>query len=138
MILSETPFAIAREGIHVATITEVRDKGLTETKLYTKDQLEVVFRTGQKDAEGNFMEVWVPFTKSLSKMSHFRKFLDTLQIPVNGEFDTDTLIGLTLTIVVQHRELPNGKKYANVVSFIRRPKRPTPVPVTPDNEEINA
>lgn len=91
----------------------------------TKDVFRLVYETEVTDLENDNRRfcIWSrPYTPSLNEKANFRKDIkkilgrDLTEMERN-EFDTESLIGKNVKIIVQHEEGQNGQTYA-VISFL--------------------
>jgi len=81
----------------------------------------LVFET-DAERDGGRQCVWSRgFTPSLNERANFRKFLRQwfkrdLTAAEEAEFDTETLVGKTAEVYIQHEHADNGNTYANIVT----------------------
>lgn len=86
-----------------------------------REVFKVVIETALERDDGTRFLVWSrPFTPSLNEKANFRKFLrgvlgrDLTREELSG-FDTETLIGMPVQVVVVH-EFKDSETYANIVA----------------------
>ena len=118
-IITKKTFELATEGLHSAHISEVIDLGLCKTVYGEKDRFQIHFLMDDQNGEnGSPIEVRMkPMTKSIHRESSFAKFLTALRIPVGGQFDAESLIGLELKVCIIHATV-DGVTYANVATLL--------------------
>jgi hypothetical protein len=93
------------------------------TQYGERDVFKLVFEIDQKQENGSPFCVWSrPFTASLHEKANFRKFMKQLYgRDLNAQeltdFDTESLIGRPVYIVVTHSEGNNGETYANIAAI---------------------
>ena len=127
LVIKDKVYEVATEGLHNAKITRIEDLGLVETNFGTKDKVRIVFTMqDQKDKEGALVETWGQYTKSLHSKSSLGKFLQALKINAQGSFDLNDIVGLSLQVVIVHKE-SEGKTYANIATVIPTRAKGTPV-----------
>lgn len=118
LIIKDRVFETADEGLHNARISRVEDLGVVDTNYGAKDRIRIVFEMlDQKDAEGQFVEVWMSANKHLGAKSTLGKFLAALKISAVGEFDANVLVGKKLQVVIVHN-VKGDKTYANIASVV--------------------
>jgi hypothetical protein len=125
MIIEEKVYELATEGIHSLKVVSVDDLGLVETNYGTKEQVRIrVEVTDQKSTDGTPVTVSIQGTKSIGIKSTIGKFIRSLGISVEGQFDMDDLIGFKFQAVIEHnKNATTGKTYANIGSILKsRPK----------------
>jgi len=131
LIIKDRVFENANEGLHNARISRVEDLGVVDTNYGAKDRIRLVFEMlDQKDKTGQPIEVWMSANKVLGPKSTLGKFLATLKISAQGQFDANTLVGKKLQVVITHNE-KDGKTYSNIASVIapRAASQAAPAPV---------
>lgn len=88
-----------------------------------KEVFRLVYETEMTDDEGKRFCIWSrPYTASLHEKASFRKDIKKIlgrdmTAAELGEFDTESLIGRNVNMIIQHEEGQNGQTYA-VISFL--------------------
>jgi hypothetical protein len=121
LVIERKEFEIPDEGLHNATITEVKDLGTIKTAFGDKHRVMIRYRTDQHDSKGEPLTVIETFNAVLSRGSRLAGTIESLtgERP-SHQFDLEELVGWTGQIVVQHTEAANGRTYANVTSTLRK------------------
>lgn len=137
LIIKERVFETADEGLHNARITRVEDLGVVDTNYGAKDRIRIVLEMlDQKDKEGQPVEVWMSANKVLGAKSTLGKFLASLKIAADGQFDANTLVGRKFQVVIVHNQ-KDGKTFANVASVIASRAAGQAAPTKPVVQEIS-
>jgi hypothetical protein len=111
------------EGTIHGVIVDITPLKTSQTQYGERETFRLVYETEAKNDQGNSCCIWSrPYTESLHEKSAFRKDLkkilgrDLTKAELN-EFDTESLIGHGVSLIVQHEAAQNGQTYA-VISFI--------------------
>lgn len=108
----KTPWPLCPEGVHVASLIEVKDLGLVETNFGPKHRARFVWEI---EHEGASYRVFQAFNVSLDPKSHMRKAItEILGRDPGSKFDLDTLVGSEARLVIGHDDGNDGITYANV------------------------
>lgn len=114
IILEEKKYTLATEGIHQATITEIKELLDQDTKFGKKNFVRFTIEINDQDPdEGDDsgpVKVFARFTKSANKKAKLVEFLTGLKISVGEGLDLLDLIGMKIRVMIAHN---NG--YANVI-----------------------
>jgi len=122
-------FALHPEGgPYAAVISEVREHQGVETKFGIKDRVQIVFQTTEQlrdhiaADDDRPMEISVFCNKNLNEGSRLLELVShqVSKEALQGEIDLESLINTQWLITIQHSEA-NGKRYANVASFMKAP-----------------
>lgn len=111
---------IAAVLVDITPLKEVPDKFHPGE---VKEVFRIVYETEMKDDDGKRWCVWSrPYTPSLNEKANFRKDIKKiigrdLTAAELGEFETESLIGKNVNLIIQHEEGQNGQTYA-VISFL--------------------
>lgn len=117
---SNKPFESHPEYNGVAVCVDVTPPKTVQTDFGPKDQFRFVFETTLLRDDGKPYLVWSRgFNTTLGEKSALRAFLKQwfgrdLTATEQQEFDTETLIGRTASLVIVHNEGRNGETYANI------------------------
>ena len=111
------------DGTVKAVIVDVTPTKKIQSEFGERDVFRVVFETETTGEDGKRWCVWSRgYTPSLHEKSNFRKEVkkmigrDLTAAELN-EFDTESLIGMGVKLIIQHEEGKDGKMYATL-SFI--------------------
>lgn len=118
-VFTDTGNVLAREGIHVATVTATKHTGKQKTKYGTKDwQMFYLQVTQFNDAgERETAEIHQQYHRSFDPKAGLVKFLAAFGIETRRGMtvDFDDLIGKKLNLVVTHTPPDaNGVVHANI------------------------
>ena len=141
LIIKDKVFEAASDGVHNAVIDRVEDLGIVETNFGSKDMVRVVLKVlDQKDKDGNAIEVWFRAAKSLNAKSTLGKFLASLKIFTQGQFDLNDIVGLKLQVVTVQKESNDGRVFANIATVIPAKAKAAPkaAPVAAQEEEVES
>ena len=141
LIIKDKVFEAASDGVHNAVIDRVEDLGIVETNFGSKDMVRVVLKVlDQKDKDGNAIEVWFRAAKSLNAKSTLGKFLASLKIFTQGQFDLNDIVGLKLQVVTVQKESNDGRVFANIATVIPAKAKAAPkaAPVAVQEEEVES
>lgn len=111
------------EGTVKAVIVDVTPTKKVQSEYGERDVFRLVYETEVTDDEGKRYCMWSRgYTPSLNEKSNFRKDVkkilgrDLTKAELD-EFDTESLLGLGVKLIIQHEEGKDGKTYS-VISFI--------------------
>lgn len=111
------------DGTVKAVIVDVTPLKKVQSEYGEREVFRLVYETEVTDEDGKRFCVWSrPYTPSLNEKANLRKdikkiFGRDLTDAEKEEFDTESLIGMGVKLIVQHEEGKDGKQYA-VLSFI--------------------
>lgn len=129
------------EGVHSAVLADIVDLGVQDTQYGPKRKVRFVWLTDEVDAEGQTKRAFETFTASLHEKATLRKRVDQIVgktgVPVSGEFNLESLIGVNRRLVIQHNEGGQGNVYANVTSTLA-PEKKLSVPKDFQRKTISA
>jgi hypothetical protein len=123
------------EGTVRGVIVDVTPLKTMQSQFGEREVFRVVYETEVTDPEHDDRRfcVWSrPYTPSLNPKANFRKDLkkilgrDLTATEESEGFDTESLIGRGVQLIVQHEEGSNGNTYS-VISFIAPDKGKTPL-----------
>ncbi len=113
-------YEIPNEGPVVATLTEVKDLGIVETRFGPKRRVRFTWETEQVGASGRPLRVFQAFNLSFDPKAHLYKAVrQILGREPERRFDLESLVGTRATLIIEHNEGSEGKVYANVVTVVR-------------------
>jgi hypothetical protein len=111
------------DGMVKGVIVDVTPLKVVQSQYGEREVFRLVIESEVENDEDRRFCVWSrPFTPSLNEKSNFRKELkrimgrDLTALELK-EYDTESLIGFGVNMIVQHELVPNGTTYA-VISFI--------------------
>jgi len=120
------------EGTVKGVIVDLTPLKMRTTKFGEREEFRVVIETEVLNDEGRRFCIWSRgYTASLNEKAAFRKDLkkimgrDLTALELE-EFDTESLIGMPVSLIVQHEKAENGNVYATI-SFIGPHKSGTPI-----------
>jgi hypothetical protein len=130
-------------GVVRGVLVDVTPKKKVPDKFHPGEEKEIfrlVYETEVMDeANGRRFCIWSrPYTPSLNEKANFRKDIkkilgrDLTEIE-REEYDTDSLIGKPVQLIIQHEEGTNGQTYA-VISFLGPDKSGDPL--TPSGKYV--
>lgn len=142
IILEEKKYTLATEGIHQATITEIKELLDQPTKFGNKDKIRFAIEINDQDPdEGDDsgpVRVFTTFNKSGNRKAKLVEFLLGLKIAVGEGLDLLDLVGLKIKVMIVHNT-NDGRTYANVVKATPAPQSKAAVAVLkPVVEEAEA
>src|SRR6185437_4476011 len=112
----KSPWPLAPEGVHLATLIEVRDMGMVEGDYGPKHRARFVWEIEHNGAK---YRVFQSFNVSMDAKAHLRKAIaDIIGRDPGEKFDLDTLVGSVAPLVLGHDEGNNGITYANVRAIL--------------------
>jgi hypothetical protein len=115
-----------------AVIVDVTPLVKQQSQFGEREVFKLVFESELEREDGSRFCVWSrPYTPSLNEKANFRKDLKKLlgrdlTASERAEFDTEDLLGLPLSIMIEHTEGDNGQTYANL-SMVRPYKGDDPL-----------
>lgn len=110
------------KGTVKAVIVDVTPLKTVQSEYGDREVFRLVYES-EVEEDGKRCCVWSrPFTPSLNEKANFRKELKkimgrSLTKLETDEFDTESLVGMGVELIIQHEEGKDGKTYA-VISFI--------------------
>jgi hypothetical protein len=120
------------DGMVKGVIVDVTPLKTVQSQYGEREVFRLVIESEVENDEDRRFCVWSrPFTPSLNEKSNFRKELkrimgrDLTALELK-EYDTESLIGFGVNMIVQHELVPNGTTYA-VISFIAPDKSGSPI-----------
>jgi len=120
------------EGTVRGVIVDVTPLKTRQSQYGEREEFRLVIETEMKNDQGKNCCIWSRgYTPSLHEKAAFRKDLKKimgrdLTKAEEGEWDTDSLIGHGVSLIVQHEVAQNGQTYA-VISFIAPDKTGTAI-----------
>ena len=129
-VITAKEYELMTEGIHNVTITEVQDLGPQDSAWGVQDRMRVIFTADdQKGKKGDPVQTALTLTKSIGPKSSFFKLLTQLGLGTPGmkNFDPDTLIGIKVQVVIEHKESKDGRIFANIATVLKRGRSVTVV-----------
>ena len=112
----KSPWPLAPEGVHLATLIEVKDMGMVESDFGPKHRARFTWEVAHNGAK---YRVFQSFNVSMDPKAHLRRAIaDILGRDPGGNFDLETLVGSTVPLVLGHDEGNNGITYANVRAIL--------------------
>ncbi len=117
----EAGASLPPEGAHDATIYEVRDLGLVETRYGPRHRVRIGWTLCEAPPAGSrwpTWRAWQTFNATLRDGSELWKFIRQLTGAAPGEsFDLETLVGHKATLVLAHDE-SGGQIYCNIRAIL--------------------
>jgi hypothetical protein len=123
------------EGTVKAVIVDITPLKKVQSEFGERDVFRIVYESEVTDDEGKRFCMWSrPYTPSLNEKANLRKDIKKILgrdlTPAElEEFDTESLIGLGVKLIVQHEDGKDGKQYS-VISFIGPDKDKSPLKAT--------
>lgn len=121
-----------------AVIVDITPLKTRQTQYGEKEEFRLVFETEELNEEGNRWCLWSRgYTPSLNEKAAFRKDLKkmmgrALTAAELEEFDTESLIGMGVKVMVEHAHSEDGTKtYANIPLF-----QPDKTPLKPSGKYV--
>lgn len=111
------------EGTVKAVIVDVTPLKKVQSEYGERDVFRLVYESEVTDDDGKRFCMWSrPYTPSLNEKANLRKDIKKILgrdlTPAElDEFDTESLLGMGVKLIVQHEEGKDGKTYS-VISFI--------------------
>ena len=111
------------DGLIKAVIVDITPLKKVQSEFGEREVFRIVYETELVGDDGRRPCVWSrPYTPSLNEKANLRKDIKKLlgrdlTEAEKDEFDTESLIGLGVKLMVQHEEGKDGKTYA-VISVI--------------------
>lgn len=134
------------EGQFAARCVDVIDMGekveqYGDNPAKLSHKVNLVFRTGEKNEKGEYIDLAKEFTLSMFDLANLRKFLEAWR----GKTFTDAeveegaplhkLCGVTALLSVEQKQSKGGRTYANISSAVKLPKMMEPgAPIGDDYE----
>jgi hypothetical protein len=120
------------DGTVRGVIVDVTPLKKVQSEFGEREVFRIVIETEVTDDDGKRFCIWSrPYTPSLNEKANFRKDVKKilgrdLTAAELDDFDTEGLIGLGVSLIVQHEEGKNGQTYS-VISFIGPDKSGKPL-----------
>ena len=114
-------FETPEEGIHWATLVEIKDLGMVPTANGDKEKLQFVWELDDLDSRGNHLRVFPRVNKTLHPSSSLSQAIfDITGKQPGDEYELDDLIGVRVQLVLKHNQSDTtGKVFANVAAILR-------------------
>jgi hypothetical protein len=120
LVVPHHTYEIPDEGVHNATIVELKDLGEVKTTFGDKRRVMLKYRTEQLDSKGEPITVGESFNFTIGKGSRLVERIESLtgRRP-SRDYDLEELVGWKGQVVIQHKDV-DGTTYANVMSVLRK------------------
>lgn len=111
------------DGMVKAVIVDVTPLKAVQSQYGEREVFRLVFESEVTDDTGRRFCVWSRgYTPSLNEKANFRKDIRKILgrdlTPLElGEFDTDSLVGLPVKLLVQHQQGENGQTYTAIMAM---------------------
>ena len=129
------------EGTIRAVIVDLTPLKSRATKYGDREEFKIVYESEIANEEGRRFCVWSRgYTASLNEKAAFRKDLkkimgrDLTALEL-GEFDTESLIGTTVSMIIQHEASESGGTFCNI-SFVGPNKSGAPLVASGDYKRV--
>ena len=130
---TESKFKAHDEGQFVGQCVDVMDLGekvqdFPGTDHYLAPTCALVFRTGERNDDGEYIDIARDFTVSMGEKANLRKFLEQwrgrpyTKEQVEAGVPIDKLTGQHGLLSVSHRTSGKGRIYANITACVGIPK----------------
>ena len=119
-----TNYLIAPEGIHWATLTEIKELDAKMTPSGEQNRVRFDFELDETDSIGRPLKAFQTVNLNLHPKSWLSKLIFDLtgEDPVPDEdYELNDLLNARAQLVLKHNRADNGKVYANIVSILRPP-----------------
>jgi hypothetical protein len=121
------------EGLHDAIVAQVKDLGLVELtyegRTNKEPMVEFTYFLKTMNSEGQQFKLTERFTVKFGKKANLPPRLRQFGINTPG-FDSEDIEGLTGTVMVVHNQKEDGRVFANIMKFTRKPGLNVSIPAS--------
>ncbi len=119
MIIAEKVYELPSEDQHKLEVVEIGEMKQIETSYGVKDKFGIKIKVlDEKDSKGQDLYTYLNVSPSTGVKATLGKFLRRLKLNVQGQVDTDELVGLKFRASIAHNPGTGnnaGKTFANIV-----------------------
>ncbi len=119
MIIAEKIYELPSEDQHKLEVVEIGEMKQIETSYGVKDKFGIKIKVlDEKDSKGQDLYTYLNVSPSTGVKATLGKFLRRLKLNVQGQVDTDELVGLKFRASIAHNPGTGnnaGKTFANIV-----------------------
>ena len=123
-IIEATQYELLPEGTYPAVVESVVEGITRKTREGEKPAVRIKFDTEKLGKDGKKLSAVLSANRTVGPGSSLAKYAKQItgRVPVPGQFDPQSLVGMKVTIEIEHHE-NNGRVYANVVHISKRSAR---------------
>ena len=115
-----TEYEIPGEGIKPATLIEIRDLEIVESRYGSRPRLLFIWQILNTDSLGRPLRVFQRVTRSLHPLSDLSQMIFEITGSAPGSaYETDNLLGATCDLTLKHNTSVDGRVFCNVIKIQR-------------------